>query len=195
MPGSRPGSSASSSRRLPEVGVTLGELKEMLPVPSGVGLWLQSVSEPGSHDSETGVAVPVPLSHADAPVPVTTLRGRVIVPPSVVGRAVQDGPAEGEPAGDGPDAHGHGLTARSGSRWHPPRPRARRCRCPAGTAFVLMSCMSTSEPWVDGRNPFGVKVGSFMWPAAGGVTERIRKDVVLGMAGRRGIEVAGQLEA
>src|SRR5688572_14033866 len=42
---------------------------------------------------------------------------------------------------------------------------------PCGTAFVLMSSMSTCEPWVDGRNPWGVKVGSLMWPVAGGVTE------------------------
>jgi hypothetical protein len=68
---------------LPAVGVALDELNEMLPVPSASGLWLQSVSDPASHESETGVAVAVPSSHADVPVPVLTLSGRVIVPPSV----------------------------------------------------------------------------------------------------------------
>src|SRR5687768_13648552 len=41
---------------------------------------------------------------------------------------------------------------------------------PSGTSFVEMSSMSTSDPFLAGRNPLGVNVGSSICPVAGGDT-------------------------
>jgi hypothetical protein len=81
---------------VPELGMTLAEaipLKLIVGVPQATGEWEQVVSEAGSHETFTAVAVAVPPTQALAGELSVTMRSGSVVEPPIASIVPSTGPS------------------------------------------------------------------------------------------------------